>query len=72
MSAKRWIIAGFCSSAIIGIGYALMTYTTPNEKEFYNSLSPALKLIYDKNIEKKYSDEMIEYIKKNRYSGKSV
>ncbi|QSL64122.1 hypothetical protein MERGE_000277 [Pneumocystis wakefieldiae] len=72
MSAKRWIKAGFWSSAMIGLGYALMIYTTPNEQELYNSLSPALKLIYDKNIEKKYSNEVIEHIKKNKYSESPV
>ncbi|KTW30684.1 hypothetical protein T552_00397 [Pneumocystis carinii B80] len=68
ISAKRWIKAGFWSSATIATGYTLMIYTTPNKEE---SLSPALKSIYDKNIEKRYSSEMIEYIKKNSCSGKS-
>ncbi|KAG4305318.1 hypothetical protein PORY_001488, partial [Pneumocystis oryctolagi] len=69
MSYKQWIKACLWSSAIFTTGYFLMIYTTPNKQKLYNSFSPTLKSMYDKNVKEKYTEEMLEHIKNSKNSG---
>ncbi|QLG72164.1 hypothetical protein HG535_0C05180 [Zygotorulaspora mrakii] len=70
----RWLRVWAVGGAIIGGGVLLFKYTTPTDEEIINSLSPELRLQYEKerNLRQAEQQELMNIVKETSLSDKPI
>ncbi|CAR21514.1 Assembly factor CBP4 [Lachancea thermotolerans] len=53
----RWLRVYIAGGAIIGVGAVLFKYTTPTDEELINSLSPELRLQYERERQLRQAEQ---------------